>query len=217
LDGQQACNYPSGNNASCTGETIAAQDCSHGRDATHKDDSDGRAGFSFTKLDSNGNALPAAASQWDCVRDEVTGLTWEVKTDDGGLRDADNSYSWYNPDPASNGGVSGFQNGGVCTGSECDTHSYVIAVNAQSQALCGAKDWRMPWLGELRSIVDYGRTSPAMDLAYFPFQEEFPVWSGSPYAGSSDKAWYIEFYLGSAIPSFDRNDGRRVRLVRDGK
>ena len=35
--------YPDGNNATCTGETITAQDCSNGRDVTHDDDSDGHA------------------------------------------------------------------------------------------------------------------------------------------------------------------------------
>ena len=49
--------YPSGNNAGCTGEEIGAQDCSHGRDFTNNDNSDGHAGFSFTKLDASGLPL----------------------------------------------------------------------------------------------------------------------------------------------------------------
>ncbi len=43
--------YPSGNNTTCTSNIAAPQDCNQGRDATHNDDSDGHAGFSFTKLD----------------------------------------------------------------------------------------------------------------------------------------------------------------------
>ena len=35
----------------------------------------------YTKLDSRGNNLPKSAKQWTCVRDNVHGLTWEVKTD----------------------------------------------------------------------------------------------------------------------------------------
>ena len=86
----------SGDSTACTSATtdISAQDCSHGRDATHNDDWDGHAGFSFTKLDRNGNPLPAAATSWSCVRDNVTGLTWEVKTNDGGIHDKDNTYWW---------------------------------------------------------------------------------------------------------------------------
>jgi pimeloyl-ACP methyl ester carboxylesterase len=209
-------NYPSGNNATCTGETIAAQDCSHGRDATHNDDSDGRAGFSFTKLDANGNALPASASVWDCVRDEVTGLTWEVKTDDGGLRDTDNTYSWYNPDPNTNGGNPGVQDGGLCTGSDCDTYSYVQAVNAEAQALCGARDWRMPWREELRSIVDYRGVNPAIDTGYFLNQRGSDVWSGSPSADVSFGAWGVSFGFGGDYSGV-RDDDIRVQLVRGGQ
>jgi hypothetical protein len=47
-------NYPTGNNTTCTGAVIAAQDCSHGN-----------GGFNFTKI-----------SEGICVRDEVTGLVW---------------------------------------------------------------------------------------------------------------------------------------------
>ena len=38
---------------------------------------------SFTKLDRQGNPLPDAATASAMVRDNVTGLIWEVKTDDG--------------------------------------------------------------------------------------------------------------------------------------
>jgi len=221
-------NYPSGNNANCTGETITAQDCSHGRDATHNDDSDGHAGFSFTKLDANGNALPASAPAWSCVRDEVTGLTWEVKTDDSGLRDTDNTYSWYNPDSYTNGGDPGIQNGGSCAGSNCDTYSYVQAVNAVTQPLCGARDWRMPWREELHSIVDLGRALPAIDTAYFPYQRNSVVWSGSPYAHQSTDAcyacyaWGFDFSFGyddsyGRVVGSSRFSNNQVRLVRGGQ
>ena len=73
---------------------VTAQDCSHGRDTTHNDNSDGHAGFSYTKLDSNGKPLPDqtvdyATTPWACVKDNVTGLIWEVKTDDGGQSSED--------------------------------------------------------------------------------------------------------------------------------
>ncbi len=66
-----------GNN---TGTTCsdAAQDCSYGWDATDgRDAADGHAGFKFTKLDSSGKET---ASTHECVRDERTGLIWEVKS-----------------------------------------------------------------------------------------------------------------------------------------
>jgi len=205
--------YPSGNYDTCTGETIAAQDCSHGRDNTHNDDSDGHAGFSFTKLDTNGDVLPASASTWSCVRDQVTGLTWEVKTDDGGLRDIDNTYSWYNPDPNTNGGKPGSQNRGICVDSDCDTYSYMQAVNGGTSALCGFRDWRVPWLDELRSIVDFGRYNPAIDTAYFPRQGSSVVWSGSPHIYFVTGVKGVDFYYGSDSIASD-SKSHQVRLVR---
>ena len=128
------------------------QDAQDGRDKTNDDDSDGHAGFSFTKLDGNGNPLAASATAWSCVRDNVTGLTWEVKTDDGGLRDKDGTYSWYNPDATTNGGWAGTADGGdnCFNTARCDTQSYVADVNAQG--LCGAHDWRLSDPRELISI-----------------------------------------------------------------
>ncbi|MBP8283259.1 MAG: hypothetical protein KAX46_05010, partial [Chromatiaceae bacterium] len=93
------CANASQNNLACPVSGFPGQDAESGRDVTHHDDSDGQAGFSFTKIANSGNALPAAAAlgsganDWACTRDNVTGLTWEVKTNDGGLRDQDWTYS----------------------------------------------------------------------------------------------------------------------------
>ncbi|MCI5126907.1 MAG: DUF1566 domain-containing protein [Candidatus Electrothrix sp. AUS3] len=54
-------------------------DAKYGRDAnpeTSINNDDGHAGFSFTKLNSVGNALDATAESWSCVQDNVTGLIW---------------------------------------------------------------------------------------------------------------------------------------------
>jgi CRP-like cAMP-binding protein len=79
---------------------------------------------------------PAEATRWACVRDKVTGLIWEVKTDDGGLRDMHNTYTIYGD------GRSG------------DASELVATVNAAG--LCGANDWRLPSRLMLHSLVDYG-------------------------------------------------------------
>ncbi|WP_172452707.1 DUF1566 domain-containing protein [Chromatium okenii] len=42
----------------------------------------GSNGFDFTKLDAAGNDLPASATDHTCVRDNVTGLIWQVKISD---------------------------------------------------------------------------------------------------------------------------------------
>lgn len=55
------------------------QDGSHGRDTSDDVDFDGTHSLSFTKIDSDGNALPPTSTNHTCVRDNTTGLTWEVK------------------------------------------------------------------------------------------------------------------------------------------
>jgi hypothetical protein len=91
----------------------------------------GHAGFDYAKLDANGAELPADAAQWSCVRDNVTGLIWEIKTGDGGLHDKDWTYTWHEPDKTKNGGKPGRKNGGSCgKTSRCDTQGFVRAVNA---------------------------------------------------------------------------------------
>ncbi len=39
---------------------------------------------SYTKLDKDGNALPVTATSWSMVKDNVTGLIWEMKTNKDG-------------------------------------------------------------------------------------------------------------------------------------
>lgn len=223
--------YPSGNNSGCTGETIAAQDCSNGADAdvTLNDDSDGHAGFSFTKISNSGAELPSSATlgsgvdDWACNRDNVTGLIWEVKTADGGLRDQNDSYYWYNTDPATNGGPDGYADpGNTCEGyvsgqpaTYCNTEAFVARVNAVG--LCGHSDWRMPTRKELQGLVSYDRVAPAIDTAYFPNTPAYSVvWSGSPFAGYAYDAWYVFFYYGHSDVNY-RDYGHQVRLVRGGQ
>ncbi|HLF96514.1 MAG TPA: DUF1566 domain-containing protein [Methylococcaceae bacterium] len=214
--GIATCSNETQNGLPCPVNGYPGQDAEYGRDATHNDDSDGRAGFSFTKLDGNGQALSAGAASWSCVRDNVTGLEWEVKTDDGGLRDKDNTYTWYNPDSASNGGSAGTANGGSCTGSNCDTQAYVQAVNAAG--LCGHADWRLPEREELRSLVDYSVAypGPTIDQNYFPNTRNTVFSSASPYAGVSTYAWLVSFDFGYDYPA-GKFSALGVRVVRGGQ
>ena len=58
------------------------------------------------------NGSEPAGTQWSCVRDNDTGLYWEVKTNDGGLRDVvlyiDNSLKGRMPDDHSQKKMSRF-------------------------------------------------------------------------------------------------------------
>ncbi|MEA1048322.1 DUF1566 domain-containing protein [Lamprobacter modestohalophilus] len=201
----------------------AGQDGGDGRDVTHNDPSDGHAGFSFTKLDDNGNDLLADAADWSCVRDNVTGLIWEVKTDDGGLHDKDDRYNWYNTDPSTNGGFDGYADDdrNICAGYEshdpasyCNTQAFVERVN--QRGLCGTRDWRLPSSNELLSIVSNDRNLPAIDTDYFPNTVSSWFWSSSPNAVHSVNAWSVDFRYGY-VYDYYKNLGRAVRLVRAGQ
>jgi hypothetical protein len=225
-------NYPSGNNVDCTGEEIDAQDCSNGADAdpSLNDDADGHAGFSFTKISNSGAELPSTATlgnganEWACTRDNVTGLIWEVKTNDGGLHDQNDSYTWYNTDPATNGGAVGYDDdsGASCEGyvagqsvTYCNTEAYTARVNNASW--CGHTDWRMPTRKELQGIVSFDRVSPAIDTGYFPnTPASSVVWSGSPVAYHSNYAWLVVFDFGDSYIVY-RSNSYQVRLVRGGQ
>jgi hypothetical protein len=212
--GITACSDASSYGLACPQASYPGQDGEYGRDTTHNDNSDGHAGFNFTKLDANGIALPTSASSWSCVKDNVTGLIWEVKTNDGGLRDKDWNYSWYNTDSSTNGGSAGTLNGGSCYGSSCDTQGYVQAVN--SQGLCGASNWRMPSLTELLGIASLDRTNPAIDTGYFPNTVSWVFWSSSPNASYSDGVSYVNFIDGLSFGN-TKSLSRAVRLVRSGQ
>ncbi|UOG93574.1 MAG: DUF1566 domain-containing protein [Candidatus Thiothrix sulfatifontis] len=169
------------------------QDAVYGRDFTHNDDSDGHAGFSFTKIGASGEALPADAPQWRCVKDNVTGLIWEIKQGqtnqiigDAGLHDPDDRYTWYNSNASVKGGHEGSADGGEanCSGysaadtvSYCNTEAYVKRVN--KAGLCGASDWRMPSVKELTSLADLSLTVIAIDQRYFPQTQATAYWSNT--------------------------------------
>lgn len=189
------------------------QDALFGRDAkaaagTLTKIGGGDAGFDFTKLDASGNALPASATVWSCVRDNNTKLVWENKTNDGSLRDWNKTYTWYSSDAATNGGVVGSNS------TANNTQAYAAAVNATN--LCGSNDWRLPDLQELKSIVHLGRFNPSIDVSYFQNTKNSLFWSSSVYAVNPNGAWVV--YFGSGYG----NDGNRsysayVRLVRSGQ
>lgn len=149
-----------------------------------------------------------------CVFDKQTGLVWQVKTDIAGLHNFRNTYSWYNPNEA-HGELDyrGFENGGECDGSLCDTWNYVLSVN--EAGYCGYRDWRMPGKDELFSVSDLRRADdpPTMNTAFFTHAQAAEYWSGNDYSFQWDAAWAWNFRYGH-----DRVDWKKtpkfVRLVR---
>lgn len=165
-----------------------AQDGMVGRDANPATNSstDGMLGFSFT------------AVAGGCVQDNVTGLMWEVKTTDGGLRDWSKTYTNYGDSRAG------------------DASAYAAAVNATN--LCGYSDWRLPTADELQSIVDYGVAypGPSIDATWFPNTQATVYWSASPALADTSAAWAVYFDAGEVIYDL-RISSDYVRLVRTGQ
>lgn len=212
-------NYPSGNNATCIGETIAQQDCFHGRDAEAAAASltkvgSGHAGFDFTKLDSNGVPLSDqtqdyATLPWACVRDNNTGLVWETKTTgSSGTHANDRIYKW--------GGKTARLIGEF--GASYESWDSLVD-GSNSENLCGFSDWRLPSVAELMSIVDYDGYEPSVDPDFFPFVEHTGhiYWSGAPHLNADPRlstAWVVNLFQGLIGPS-SRSETHRVMLVRN--
>lgn len=160
----------------------------------------------FVKVDGSGNQLPADSPTWSCTLNTQTGLLWEVKTDDGGLRDKDWVYTAYE--------TTGANGNGVCDATKnCNQYFFKSAVNAAG--LCGYKDWRLPQLTELESLQDRSQSqAPYINGGYFPFTLSAKYWTGSYFGFADGNVWWVDFAsLESASTTF-KDIQNHVRLVR---
>ena len=185
----------------------------------------------YTKLDARGNKLPSSARSWACVLDNRSGLIWEVKTDDGGVRDKDNTYRWGGKGVRDvalgryEGNNQRLESRWDGSGDRYDDWDELVTA-ANSEELCGFSDWRVPDLYQLASLVrcrggsyqnlDDGCSGsyqkPTIDTEYFPNAQSSWFWSSSPYASYSSYAWFVSFSNGYDSTNYRSN--RYVRLVR---
>jgi hypothetical protein len=168
---------------------------------------------SYTKLDATGAALPDNAATWAMVKDNVTGLIWENKTDDGGIHDKDNTYTWCDYNSETNGGNPGTC-GPLVENVVTDTRAFIRTLNRDYFG--GFSDWRMPTVKELQSIVDYGRWNPAINTTFFPGTVGSYNWSSTTYTGFTSNAWRVSFYYGD-ISNASKSYSHHVRAVRGGQ
>jgi hypothetical protein len=185
----------------------------------------GPVGFDWTKLDSAGRALAyqtqtwltegneADGTTWSCIKDNHTGLLWEVKTDSAeSLHYRALRYAWFNPDNDTNGGEPGLQNSDDCNGSACNTLAFVAALNAKVH--CGSQRWRMPTVNELMTLVVARNLDLVMDRAYFPNANNDQYWSSQTYVPVRTRAWYLYFSDGSTGSTL-KEAPNYLRLVAD--
>lgn len=169
----------------------------------------------YTVIGPDGQPVKGNPGENDCVLDQYIGLTWEVKSDQPGLRDWRNTYSWYSPDESFENRLDyrGLPNGGECAGSDCDTTAYVQAVN--ELGYCGHNDWRLPSRDELGSISDPRKVDnkPTINMNFFPHTQLEEYWSGNDYSFQYDSAWRWSYKFGHDRVDWKINPGY-LRLVR---
>jgi len=149
---------------------------------------------SYTKLGQNGVSLPDTTTQtddWLMTRDNVTGLIWEIKTDDVTIHDKDNTYTWYD-----------------------STEDFINALNAENFG--GFSDWRMPTVKELSSLVNSGTYYPTIDNTWFPHTMSTLYWSSTTIVGYTDRAGLVSFYSGYVYGN-NKSLSYYVRAVRAGQ
>jgi Protein of unknown function (DUF1566)/Repeat of unknown function (DUF5648) len=199
---------------SCTSAAAIAlnpkQDGMIGRDVTAPAAADGKLGFSYSDVT---KAAGGVYAKTECIKDNISGLTWEGKTASG-LRSAIQTYTNYDSTTKTQKWDGSNQVNPTQTeiGAITNTVGYKNYVN--SIALCGYTDWRLPSVSELDGLVDvvpnaYGH----LDVTWFPNSWGTGYWSSTD--NGNTNAWFMDMYS-AASATYPRHIDIAVRLVRGG-
>lgn len=107
--------------------------------------------------------------------------------------------------------------GDVCEQGEAQIFTWEEALKAAAESrFTGKKDWRLPDIKELNSIIERQCTMPAINAIVFPATPTMSFWSSTSYAGNPAFAWNVYFPYGIS----DGNSKKFrffVRLVRSAE
>ncbi len=105
-----------------------------------------------------------------------------------------------------------------CEG-DASIHNWKESLNkvqtANQTGLDSHKDWRLPNIKELASIVDLSCVNPAIDQNVFPNTDRASFWTSSVFEQYPGRAWYLKFDLGHDYPA-DKRYFKQLRFVRLG-
>jgi len=97
---------------------------------------------------------------------------------------------------------------GTCA-DEAENYSYEDAMTLTSE-FAGQKDWRIPNIAELHSLIDLKKSQPAVNKSLFPQTPQEGFLSSSKYTSSPSYQWMVDFSYGND----SYNDSGYIRLIR---
>jgi hypothetical protein len=150
------------------------------------------------------------------VTDNLSGLVWEKKTNDGSVHNGNAAYSW-----SLNLGLLGVEDGTAFT-------YFLINLNYSWPGFAESNGWRLPTLAELQTIVlDFACTGagngatcrcPVYPCLAFTDSNAVPdqYWSATSNAFSNAVAWRVYFSNGTVSCNLGKGNSAYVRAVRGG-
>jgi len=151
------------------------------------------------------------------VTDNLTGLIWEKKTDDGSVNDWDNLYSW-TLEPTFGGDAD-------LTDEDGTAFTTFLSTLNSGGGFGGANGWRLPTFAELLSILlpppCPGGTVPCIDNAFGAYTHPSLYWTATTYPnaggdGPQTNANSVDFAGWPTPFSVSKRADHYTRAVRGG-